>query len=356
MKLLSKILLISALTLSASAQAAVNCQVTGRAGLSPDATCGPNPTLAELKFQGTFNMTEGPIPASALNWGTTKTAIQSQFAANIYANFQANPALNAMFTQMQGMMLARLSTELAANDSAGYTPGILGLAAAQLSAANLSYLRSAFGPTLVNAAAATYAPAAVYSAYLATPAAPAVQYSQYYYALGNARLVELDPADGMFGYDVLLLSYTTKGFGTLASALPLTVRYAQTHIPGNTGTDGVVLCVSVTECIGLALLIYQGGKLVAGAVSGWLTTLNDDAASFASYWNYIQFGPYMLGIGASFPPPSPPPIPAPPVSGTPPYTTVPPLETDPGFDLSPNPSDQGSAQSGGDVSYEPVTF
>lgn len=108
-----------------------------------------------------------------------------------------------------------------------------------------------------------------------------------------------------------------------------------------------------------ALLIYQGGKLVVGAISGWLTTLNANAAAAAAYWTYIQFGPYALGFGAEFPPPpSPAPVPGPPVASPPPYVTAPPTTpvTDPGFDQSPAPSDQGSAQAAGDVSYEAVTF
>jgi hypothetical protein len=311
---------------------------------------GPNPNVT---FQGTYNTTAGPLPASTQNWGTTAVAIQSNFAANLYANFEANPALDAMFANMDSGMLARMSTELAANDTAGYTPYILARAATQLSAANLSKLRSAFGPTLVNAAIA-YAPAAVQSAYNSTPAAAAVPISEYYYSLGYARLVELDPADGMFGTDVWLLAYTSQGYGNLAQSTALAVRYLQTHVPTVTGVHRIVWCNSVASCIALALTAVQGAQLAAPVVGQWVNNLSQEylvTPAWNSYWN--QWKGYIPGVtvqppGDVDPPIEGPPTPPPPPEQEGPPTPPPPDVTGP---PSPQPEDGGDVTIGGDNTW-----
>jgi hypothetical protein len=249
-----------------------------------------------------------------------------------------------------------LSTELAAHDAAGYTPYILGVSAQNVSAATLSKLRSAFGPTLVNAAVSAYAPAAVQSAYNATPAAAALTYSQYYVSLGNAAVPELSSADGNFGEDVMLLAFVTQGFGNEAQAAPLAVRYLQTHVPQVVSIHQIALCNNVSSCLSLFLLAAKGTQLAwSNLVLPWELQVSGPLTAQA-YWSmmnsgnwtqragYIQPSNGTATVDDVDPPVEGPPTPEPPEFQGPPTPPTPEQEGPP----SPQPIDGGSAQIGGD--------
>jgi hypothetical protein len=138
-----------------------------------------------------------------LAWGTTATQIQQDFALNILYEFETNPNLNALLTNIQPIMLARLSTELKALDSAGHTFWVIVSAAEKVSAANLRLLQSVFGPGPLGWAL-PYAPPAVQAAYNSLPVRAPLPYSRYAIELGGTAL----PSVGsMHPYDIFLLQY-----------------------------------------------------------------------------------------------------------------------------------------------------
>jgi hypothetical protein len=144
-----------------------------------------------------------PLPGFApLAWGTTVAQIQQDFPGSILYDFETNPNLDAVLTAMQPAMFARLSTELAALDTANDTYWILAYAAEKVSATNLRALQAAFGPAKM-ASALGYASPAVQAAYNALPVSAPLFSSQYSISLGAAA----PPPDSAYIYDVFLDQY-----------------------------------------------------------------------------------------------------------------------------------------------------
>jgi hypothetical protein len=276
MRLLSKLLVSACCWAAVGAQAGVptQCKFVNGGYVCPPAT-------KTFVYVGTTTIVTQP--ANNISWGTTEASIFANFASTIYSNFTTNTQLNAMITAADNFMLGRLSTELAAHDTAGYTPLILQAAAAQLSAAQLSRLRSAFGPTLVNAAVA-YAPAAVQSAYYATPIATPLPLSQYFYAVtGMPRMAELD---SMYMYDLFLDAYTSPGLPGVQTAQATTARYINQNIK----VSFIDIIVVVAAVIGIA------ESKTAANVADWVVEQAADYASYGTSTEAAPFGYHNLGF------------------------------------------------------------
>jgi len=99
--------------------------------------------------------------------GVTTAQAQSLMPGTVYLNFMNNPSIDAAVTSMGDVEIARLSTELARNDTMGYTYSIMVYAGEKLSAANLHRLQAAVGPTVFAPALASM-PAATLASYNAT--------------------------------------------------------------------------------------------------------------------------------------------------------------------------------------------
>jgi hypothetical protein len=270
----------------------------------------PPPTSPQTKGPVAIS---APVPTNTSAWGATPATIQANFAHNIYLNVSANPSLDASIKSMDNLMLARLSTELAANDPSGYTPSILAVAAAQVSAATLVRMRSAFGPS-VDTAVAANAPGAVKSAYFATPQAAALTISQNSYSLGQARMPE---GGAMYGFDVLLLAATQAGNTSNATALATTLRYLHNSVPaasngvmvvqtadGKSGTLPGCSCNAITDAfcsiVAILTLIDPDYPQQTQAVMDWIQN------TWTTWWNSPgQLGnpPIVSCLVADCPPP-----------------------------------------------------
>jgi hypothetical protein len=144
-------------------------------------------TIKEVPCYSLKYLNSAPVslPAkSTPRWGQTKAQVGQFFAYNILLNFETNANLDSMVTGMDNFMIARLSTELAANDVSGYTYSIMMYAGEKLSAANLHRVQAAFGPTEF-AIAFKYAPAAIQAQYNATAMVEPLPLSEYWQILGQ---------------------------------------------------------------------------------------------------------------------------------------------------------------------------
>jgi hypothetical protein len=170
------------------------------------------------------------LPAAAAPaWGTSPAQVQALFPYNMLLNFAENPNLDAMVSGMDNLMIARLSTELAAHDVAGYSYSVMAYAGERLSAANLHRIAAAFGPGLFSTAVA-YMPAATLAAYNASAATPPLFLSAYWSAL-NPAAAAASPATGdLWLYDLLLDEYTAGAGGSTTAALGAVSRYVNAKI------------------------------------------------------------------------------------------------------------------------------
>ena len=173
-----------------------------------------------------------PVTTAAFtgpNWGNSIATIDAQFPVIIYDNFANNASINMQMSNMQWTMWARLSTELTRLDTTGaYRPLIYKLAAQKLSANNLILMRSVFG-TIIDTYVTDYTPTeAVWSAYEAGKAQPAMPLSQNWYA--SKGLAVPVPATPPEYYDVFLMAFTQQGDATPAASLKRATTYLQVRM------------------------------------------------------------------------------------------------------------------------------
>jgi hypothetical protein len=170
------------------------------------------------------------LPAGAAPaWGTTEAQVQALFPYNMLVNFSENPNLDAMVSGMDDVMIARLSTELAANDVSDYTYSIMAYAGERLSAANLHRLAAAFGPQ-VFATALAYMPAGTLAAYNAAPSPAPSLLSEYWAQLNPAAAPSAPSIGARYLYDLFLNAYTAGAGGPPAQALAAASRYVNAQI------------------------------------------------------------------------------------------------------------------------------
>jgi hypothetical protein len=310
--------------LVAGAAHAVPCEVKG-VGASPNSLCGGSGGGTNYKLFLQLNGVSGTVapPVNTASWGTTNAGIQAAFAANIYNDLAANTGIEAQFANMDDVMLARLSTELAMHDPSGYTPYILDEFARQLTAADLVRLASAFGTTAVGSAV-TQAPSAVQAAYHASAVAPALPVSQALYLQGGG--IRLTETGGSQGYDLLLVAYFQPGTASANAAMLTMVRYVQTTVPASPA-------VTVTQS-------GKAGLPKCGTVCTWITVFTTldpnwrdqlgDALAWAN--NNLLPLPYPNGVPSNIPS-----IMYPNITQFPGYS--PPPVTDPPPEAEPQPED-----------------
>lgn len=189
-----------------------------------------------------------PVPVSPPmfkpgNWGVTAAQIESNFGPSQYTNFASNPNLNYQITNMDPFSLSRLSTELARTGN-GYLPYVLEEAALHLTAANLAYMRSAFGASL-DSYVKTYAPSSIAAQYAALPhQAPSPESS---YAVTMRVGPTYVPMPDMSVYDLYLDVYT-------AAATPTSNRAAIHNMAAYQAKAGGVV----------GGLLSLGGKFAGG--------------------------------------------------------------------------------------------
>lgn len=278
-------------------------------------------------YQGTMQV---PLPAAAApNWGTSATEVAALFDEAILANFQANPALDTVLSDMDDLMLAQFSTELMVNDptACSHLPvsqrsacwqqwpppntsiAVLTVAAQKASAANLLRLEAAFGPLLMNYALPA-APAAVQAAYNAA-AVPAPLPGSHYWLLGGN--VPRPASSAQYLYDLFLEYYTQGPGGDPAIALQEMSRYARRKIT-NAGVI-VTLVVGGITLWAAIVTIHDSPwtQELTDSANFWLDTHGNDCPTCLRAWVYV--GPTPL-----LPTPTPPDAPVP---------DLPPIEPDP---------------------------
>jgi hypothetical protein len=226
MKLLPKLILVSACCWAASAQAQ-QCKITP-GGLS----CPPgSPGDKWIGHLGALMQSlqlrlalPAPLPGSP-SFGTTKAAVHTQFAAVILYNFQNNTSLNGQISQMAQIELARLSRQYYIESNGNMAP-LLAVAAQKLTAANLILIAAAFGQANVDAAVAAYAPAATKATYGASSRMAIMDRSQARFVAMGISGVTASPNLDMTLYEIFL-DYLTAGTDTtVAAALAQTSSYA----------------------------------------------------------------------------------------------------------------------------------
>jgi hypothetical protein len=168
---------------------------------------------------------------------------------------------------MTNMMLARLTTLLAAHDAVGYTPTILAYAAEKGTAANLQRLASAFGTAKI-ATALPYATATVQSAYKKLPVLAALPYSENWWALGLGKGVTDSPGD-LYLWAVFLDSYTAGAGGSAVPSLAETSRYMTYRV------KNVVIVIIVAVAGTLAAVNDFFGIMDSPTAQAWGNNLSD---------------------------------------------------------------------------------
>jgi hypothetical protein len=188
------------------------------------------------------------LPAfTPLAWGTTAAQIQANFAANILYGFETNLNLDNALTMASDVMLARLSAELAAHDTAGDTHWILAYAIVRgVSVANLKRLHAAFGDTLM-AGVLSYMTPAVLAAYNSpSPTVTPMQFSQNAVIHG---LPGLPAYSQIYTYDLYLDQYFSTT-DTPTMALRKAVVYLQVRVK-LTVVDVIIITGAVASIISL---------------------------------------------------------------------------------------------------------
>jgi hypothetical protein len=274
MKLLPQLILIGAgvalLGFLPKAAHAVSCQVApkgGFGGVTPELNCGPPPgagsqfiiPAADIPMCGStpcYSLTVLPstaisLPATATPaWGTTVAQVQQLMPYNIMLNFEENPNIDAAITATGDVELARLSTELARNDTSDYTLSIMAYAGEKLSAANLR-LQAAFGPTWL-ATAISWMPAATLSQYNALPVYAPIPLSGYWAALNPSQAATFPNDGALYLYDLLLDEKTASAGETTTVAGAAVSRYVSVRIK-----NAVVVIAVVALVVGVASFALQ---------------------------------------------------------------------------------------------------
>jgi hypothetical protein len=318
MKLLPKLILISAGCWATSAHAQVGCHFVAGGYVCPQqsgsAIIVPTSAIPLCNGVACYKMVSNPkipinLPAAATpNWGVTVAQAQSFMPSTVYLNFLNNPNIDLAVTSLGDVELARLSTELARNDVSGYTYSIMMYAAEKLSAANLHRLQAAFGPT-VFATALAYMPAATRAAYNASAAYAPIPLGVYWNSL-NPSLAASAPSPGdAYLYDLLLDEKTASAGETTTVAVTHVSRYVNARIK----VAPLVVIGLVIAGISLALQIYDSPSMQALG-----NAIADDY--FARQMTWVNGAPVVIQI------PNLGNIVAPPIDV--PLPTMPPIEGD----------------------------
>jgi hypothetical protein len=257
--------------------------------------------MAAMGYPTGYVQTTSSLPAVAnYGWGTTPAQWKANLAQVVYYNFYYNPNLDLMFTNMPDVALARLSTELAFNDTGGWTYYILQIAAERLGVANCKRLIRAFG---IFGAQGTqqvwpYIPAAVSGSCLNTSLGAAIGASHYWASQGQGTVGQTDPA-----YDVYL-DVITQGNGDPSAA---EVRASQ-FVFGATGIRPIWLEIKespILVAIAIAIAAEACSEtrcLEAGA--NWLSSyLQGNGQTFPINWYPTMFPtPQVPNIAQPTPP------------------------------------------------------
>ena len=190
-----------------------------------------------------------PISIAAFtpgNFGSTAAEIEANLLPGILSAFEHNPNLNEVISNAGPVVLARLSTELAAfdNPAVEYTHWILAYAIVRgVSVANLKLLHAAFGDVAM-ASVLHFMSAETLAAYNSpSPAVAPLPYSQMWVNHGGA----LPPYDlsQRYLYDLFLLQYFSSNDSPTVAANKATL-YVQVRMHNTIAVIGIVLAVVAT--------------------------------------------------------------------------------------------------------------
>jgi hypothetical protein len=254
MKILSLSYLAVLVTAYWPSMSLATCPQPNLLGPHPEAVtqagCAPQKTF-KLIYVSTNTVT---LPGTKLpNWGNTSEEVDSLFITTLSSLVKNNAALDATFSGMDPMMLARFSTEMSRHDSSGtLTLPILEIFASKLSASNLRLLQGAFGPTLM-VEAMSAAPPQILAEYDALPPAPPLLYSQYYYATGGKISTTL--AEAMDPYDIFLEYYLSGIGGTPTLSMNHAVQYLTATRPNTNGIPWKSIGQKLSSALGLCTSI-----------------------------------------------------------------------------------------------------
>lgn len=245
----------------------------------------------------------GEVPP---NYGSTPAEVGTLFESTILANFENNPNLDAMVSGMDDLMLARLSTELAAHTQPSaygdFTTYILAdIMMNRLSAANLHRMAAVFGPSYFWGMQWLYPPRPdLVAAYNALPAPVPARLGQWWVSLGH-----FFPSVGdSYLYDVFLEYYTAGPGGDRAVAAEQMARYVRRKINGGALFDFVIG--------GATLLSLYYAMKADPDVQALMTDLSDSLQACAA--DVTDCGAVnidLLFFGYPTPGPGPGPTPAP---------------------------------------------
>ena len=212
-----------------------------------------------------------PGAYSSTGWGTTGAQIDANFPGVVAANFASNPNMVAMLSNMGPVTLARLSVELQRLDSGSvYTKKILESAISRGAAlADLYRLESAFGPTVVLSLPfpgssnlninTTYAS-------LVAMGTPAPLANSAYWEQQTGVQMSYPDAGIAWPYHVYLDAFTAQGvtqntsYGAvdpMTAALNQTGRYIQVHVK-----DDVIGIIIKSAQETLAILVKAISNLI----------------------------------------------------------------------------------------------
>jgi hypothetical protein len=254
MKLIPKLMLIAASCWAMCAQAQTGCHFVSGGYVCPPSNQPspliiPDTAIPRCGAVACFTLRSNPqvpvsLPALATpNWGVTTAQAQSLMPGTVYLNFMNNPSIDAAVTSMGDVEIARLSTELARNDTMGYTYSIMVYAGEKLSAANLHRLQAAVGPTVFAPALASM-PAATLASYNATAMYAPIPLGVYWTALNPSLATGAPGAGDAYLYDLLLNEKTASAGETTTVALSHVSRYVNARIKN---TVLGKLCTGVTK-------------------------------------------------------------------------------------------------------------
>jgi hypothetical protein len=259
------------------------------------------PAVASFTAQTPVTVT--PPAFAPGDWGTTAAQISANFGPSQYTNFASNSNINYQIANMDMFSMSRLSTELVRTGD-GYLPYVLEEAALHLTATNLAYMRSAFGP-IIDSNVSAYAPPSVAAQYFALPLQAPLPDSSYAAASGQPVYV---PMSDMSNYDLYLDVYTAATTATSnRAAIHNMLAYQAKFGLGNALTV-------LGKAFGGAATVYAIGKAVDPDLDEQLRQLAWDMAN-----NELA----MAGQPTATPqpelegPPSPSPPPTPDLEGPP---------------------------------------
>jgi hypothetical protein len=230
-------------TCSSLIAAGLPCQKTGTGKILKIVRYAPGAAVAGVT--PAFN----PGAYNPAGWGTTAAEIYTNFPAIIMANFQNNPGVAGMMANMGSFTLSRLSDELAKHDTSGgvYTRNILQAAVTRgVGVPDLYRLEAAFGPNAVLSLTfpppsepnSLHGPVDVRGSLVAM-GTPAPIVGSAYWEATTGQVATYPDAGITWPYDLYLDAFTAQGMpqstslgpvDPITAALSQTNRYVQAHV------------------------------------------------------------------------------------------------------------------------------